>query len=199
MTGFSMDTNLYHVTSGPEGYLAPAAALMGVGLPDPGQGLVEGRLVDEAAAIDVMASKLAGARHPVIFPGPQLLWDWVDGVREKARAVKELAAACGGRIIPMPDYRPKYPKIDPEAEINPNHPNLTIWHNDIDVCVFVGVHCHYANVALKMIRAGTSCYTIALCADAGHEDAMASLRDVDAGKVRELAQATRQRRAAGAR
>ncbi|HSW38463.1 MAG TPA: carbon monoxide dehydrogenase beta subunit family protein, partial [Acidobacteriota bacterium] len=38
--------------------------------------------------------------------------------------------------------------------------------------------CHYANVALKIIRGGTSCYTIALCAEMGHEDAMISLRDV---------------------
>ena len=192
-----MCDSAYRVTSGPEGYLAPAAALMGVVLPDRGQGLLEGRVVEEGEAIAAIAAKLAGARHPVVFPGPLLLWNWAEGVREKARAVKELAAACGAKIIPMPDYRPKYPKIDPEAEINPNHPNLTIWHNEIDVCVFVGVHCHYANVALKMIRAGSGCFTVALCAEAGHEDAMASLRDVDAAKVRELARATEQRKAAG--
>jgi hypothetical protein len=88
------------------------------------------------------------------------------------------------RIIPMPDYRPKYPKIDPEAEINPNHPNLTILHNKIEVCIFVGVHCHYANLSLRMIRAGTNCFTIALCAEMGHEDAMVSLRDVHAEEIR---------------
>jgi hypothetical protein len=32
-------------------------------------------------------------------------------------------------------------------------------------------------VALKIIRGGTDCYTVALCAEAGHEDAMISLRD----------------------
>lgn len=191
-----MCKNVYRVMSGPEGYLAPAAALMGVVLPDPGQGLLEGNVVEESVAMDAIAAKLAGATHPVIFPGPLLLWDWAEGVREKARAVKDLASACGGRIIPMPDYRPKYPKIDPAVEINPNHPNLTIWHNEIDVCVFVGVHCHYANVALKMVRAGSSCYTVALCADAGHEDAMASLRDVDAAKVRELARVTGEKKTA---
>ena len=89
-----------------------------------------------------------------------------------------MAEVPGMKIIPMPDYRPKYPMIDPEVEINPNHPNLTIWHNEIDVCVFVGVHCHFANLALKIIRSGTDCYTIALCAHAGHEDAMITLRDV---------------------
>jgi len=37
------------------------------------------------------------------------------------------------------------------VEINPNHPNLTIWHNKNDVCMFVGVHCHLANLSLKII------------------------------------------------
>ena len=34
-----------------------------------------------------------------------------------------------------------------------------------------------------MIRAGTSCYTVALCAYMGHEEAMASIRDVHASDV----------------
>ncbi len=181
-----MPVATYHVCAGPEGYLAPAAAMMGIELPDSGQGLVEGQLVREEEAIGCIAKKLLGARNPVIFPGPLLLWDWSAAVGPKAAAVKKLACACGAKVIPMPDYRPKYPKIDPATEINPNHPNLTIWHNDIDVCIFVGVHCHYANVALKIIRGGTSCYTIALCAEAGHEDAMISLRDVDAAKIHQL-------------
>ena len=90
-------------------------------------------------------------------------------------------------LIPMPDYRPKYPKINPEVEINPNHPNLTIWHNKIDCCMFVGVHCHQANLSLKIIRGGTSCYTIAMCAQAGHEDAMLSFRDASVEKIMKLA------------
>src|SRR3989454_2244470 len=91
-------------------------------------------------------------------------------------------------IIPMPDYRPKYPKVDPEEVINPNHPNLTIWGNKIEACIFVGVHCHYANLTLKMIRAGTNCCTAALCAEQGHEDAMLSVHDMDAAKLRKVAQ-----------
>jgi len=105
--------------------------------------------------------------------------------------VRKLADTAGARVIPMPDYRPKYPMINPAIEINPNHPNLTIWHNKIDVCVFVGVHCHYANVALKIIRGGTDCYTIALCAEAGHEDAMISLRDVKASTIDKITDAAR--------
>ncbi|MFP4163495.1 MAG: carbon monoxide dehydrogenase beta subunit family protein [Chitinispirillaceae bacterium] len=178
-----MSQDEYRVVAGPEGYLADAAALRGVELPDSGHALVEGQIVREGKAVDVIAEKLLGASNPVIFPGPLLLWQWSDKVAPKAAAVKKLAQASGAKLIPMPDYRPKYPKINPELEINPNHPNLTIWHNDIDVCIFVGVHCHYANVALKIIRGETSCYTIALCAEAGHEDAMVSMRDVNEVKV----------------
>ncbi|MCG8402641.1 MAG: carbon monoxide dehydrogenase, partial [Firmicutes bacterium] len=78
---------------------------------------------------------------------------------------------------------------------NPNHPNLTIWHNKIDVCIFIGVHCHYANMALKIIRGGTNCYTIALCGEAGHEDAMVTLRDVNLSslnKLNEILKATKE-------
>jgi urease beta subunit len=126
-----------------------------------------------------------------------VLWAWKDGVIEKAVAAKELADVVGAKIIPMPDYRPKYPMINPEIEINPNHPNLTIWHNKIDVCVFVGVHCHFANIALKIIRGGTSCYTIALCGEMGHEDAMITLRDVKADTIRKITEAVKEMKAGG--
>ena len=176
----------YSVVAGPEGYLPPAAASMGVELPEKGEALVEGNIISEEEAMLRIVNKLLTAKNPVFFPGPMLLWDWKDGVAEKARAVKELMQAVEARIIPMPDYRPKYPMINPEVEINPNHPNLTIWHNKIDVCVFIGVHCHYANVALKLIRGGSDCYTIALCAEMGHEDAMISIRDIGLQKIRTL-------------
>jgi hypothetical protein len=46
---------------------------------------------------------------------------------------------------------------------------------------------------LKIVRGGTNCYTMAMCAQAGHEDAMLSFRDITtdhlirlAAKVREL-------------
>ncbi|MCD5402107.1 carbon monoxide dehydrogenase, partial [candidate division NPL-UPA2 bacterium] len=133
-----------------------------------------------------IAEKLLSAKNPFFFPGPLVLWAWNEKAIEKARAVKKMAEVVGAKIIPMPDYRPKYPMINPQEEINPNHPNLTIWHNKIDTCVFVGVHCHYANLALKIIRGGTDCYTIALCGNYGHEDAMITLRDVHAEEVRRL-------------
>ena len=185
----------YKVVNGPEGYLPPAAAIMGVRLPDKGDALIEGSIMDENDAITYIAKKLLNAKNPVFFPGPLILWDWAEGVAEKAKLVKEMAELLNAKIIPMPDYRPKYPKINPEIEINPNHPNLTIWHNEIDACVFVGVHCHYANVALKIIRGGTDCYTIALCAEAGHEDAMASFRDVDACTLKRMIEVIKQLKA----
>jgi hypothetical protein len=49
---------------------------------------------------------------------------------EQAKAVLEIAMEISNCwIIPMPDYKPKYPKIYPEAEINPNHPT-----NPLDWC-----------------------------------------------------------------
>lgn len=178
--------NMYRVMAGPEGYMPQAAAAMGVSLPERGQALVEGQIVPEGEALARIAEKLLQAKNPCFFPGPLVLWNWKEGVAEKASAVKKLAEAAHARIIPMPDYRPKYPMINPAVEINPNHPNLTIWHNKIDVCVFVGVHCHYANVALKIIRGGTDCYTIALCGEAGHEDAMISIRDAGLEQLKAL-------------
>ncbi|MEW6457664.1 MAG: carbon monoxide dehydrogenase beta subunit family protein [Bacillota bacterium] len=186
-----MTAGEYRVLPGPEGYLPPAAASMGVELPQRGEALVEGRLVPEEDALRRIAKKLLAARNPVFFLGPLILWAWKDEVAEKARAVLRLMEAVGARAIPMPDYRPKYPMINPAEEINPNHPNLTIWHNRIDVGVFVGVHCHYANVALKIIRGGTDCYTIALCGEMGHEDAMITLRDVDVTKLKRLTEVAR--------
>src|SRR5437879_9180438 len=127
--------------------------------------------------------------NATIFPGPRGLWAWTQHAGEKAMAVLEIASQSPNVMInPMPDYRPKYPKVDPEEVINPNHPNLTIWGNKIEACIFVGVHCHYANLTLKMIRAGTNCCTAALCAEQGHEDAMLSVHDMDAAKLRRVAQ-----------
>ena len=158
----------YKVLAGPEAFLPPAAASMGIILPDPGEAHIEGTIVPEEEAYEHCAKKILEASVPTIFPGPLVLWKWNDHVAEKAAAIKELADEAPMRLIPMADYRPKYPKIQYEVEINPNHPNLTIWHNKIDACIFVGVHCHQANLALKIIRGGTNCYTMAMCAQAGH-------------------------------
>ena len=54
--------------------------------------------------------------------------------------------------------------------------------NKIEVALFIGIHCHYANLALRMVRAGTNCLTVAYCHDI-HEDAMLSVQEVDPKKM----------------
>ena len=186
-----METEKYKVMPGPEGFLSPSAACSGIVLPDPGQGHVYGEIVSEDKALVAAAKALLKAKVPTIFPGPLILWEWNEHVPEKAKCLRALYEELKkykptALLIPMPDYRPKYPKINPEVEINPNHPNLTIWHNKIDACIFIGVHCHQANLSLKIIRGGTDCFTIALCAQAGHEDAMVSVRDNDVEQINKL-------------
>ena len=172
---------------GPVGYMPQSAPSMGVELSPEGKALLFGNIVEEKEAMRDAAKALLTMDNPTIFPGPMVLWDWKDDVADKSAAILELASEIPNcKIIPMPDYRPKYPKIDVKAEINPNHPNLTILDNKIKACVFIGVHCHYANLSLRMIRAGTDCYTIAMCAEMGHEEAMASIRDVHANDVRKF-------------
>ncbi len=189
-------TTSYKVMPGPEHFLPPSASSMGVRLPDPGQAHIHGTIVPEEEAMEQAARQFLSAKVPTIFPGPLVLWAWNEKAAKKAKAIRHLYETIKecvdskiqqAMLIPMPDYRPKYPKINPEVEINPNHPNLTIWHNKIDACMFVGVHCHQANLSLKIIRGGTSCYTVAMCAQAGHEDAMLSFRDATAEKIDRLA------------
>ncbi|MFQ5780963.1 MAG: carbon monoxide dehydrogenase beta subunit family protein, partial [Nitrospiria bacterium] len=51
---------------------------------------------------------------------------------------------------------------------------------------------HQANLSLKIIRGGTSCYTVAMCAHAGHEDAMLSFRDATPEKIWKLVETIKQ-------
>ena len=177
---------------GPIGLLPPSAASMGIFQPEKGSGyqLVEGEHVPEDEAIKTAAQKILTLRNPTLFPGPMIVWGWTDETIHKAELVMDLVKEVPGmNVIPMPDYRPIYPKIDPEAVINPCHPNLTIQHNKIHTCILIGVHCHFANITLKMIRANTNCYTMAFCQYDGHEDALLSIRDVDGNKIIKVTQA----------
>jgi hypothetical protein len=185
----------YHMPIGESSFLTPAAAIEGVILPDPGESLVQGSIFNEEEALIIAADKILAAKNPTLFPGPLVIWNWSKESQEMAKAVRKLAEAGNMNIIPMTDYRPKYPKINPESEINPNHPNITIWHNAIDVCLFVGVHCHYSNIALKIIRGGTDCFTIALCSFSGDDEAHLTVRDVSPEKVDRLSQILRERKA----
>ena len=161
------------VEPGPAGFHPPSAAELGVLPPKPNHGLMFGHEVPEDKALEEMARAMLTRKNATIFPGPLVLWKWNDEAADKAKAVLELAAQIPDvLIIPMPDYRP----------------NLTIWGNKIEVCVFVGLHCHYSNLTLKMIRAGTNCWTSTICAEQGHEDSMFTVRDSDAAKIRKAAQ-----------
>jgi hypothetical protein len=155
----------------------PTATYEGNITPPEGKALLLEDIVDNEVAMREVARVMLTSKNATIFPGPQVLYAWNEEAQKKAKLIKEMAAVLNANMIPMYDYRPKYPKIDAEVEINPNHPNLTIWHNDIKAAIFIGVHCHYANVALKIVRSETDCYTIAMCSLSGHEDAMATLRD----------------------
>jgi hypothetical protein len=155
----------------------PVATYEGIITPPEGKALLKTEVVDEEIAMREIARVMLTSENATIFPGPQVLYAWNEEAQNKAKLIKEMAEVLDAKMIPMYDYRPKYPKIDPEVEINPNHPNLTIWHNNIKAAIFIGVHCHYANVALKIVRAETDCYTIAICGLSGHEDAMATMRD----------------------
>jgi len=179
----------YEMTVGPEGFLPPSVSIRGVVAPSKGEGLVMGKVVPEQQAIEETARKLLKAKTPTIFPGPLVLWAWNEQAAREAKVVKALADAVPAKLIPMADYRPKYPKIFPEREINPNHPNLTIWQNKIDVCLFVGVHCHQSNIALKIIRGGTNCFTIALCTFNGDTEAHITIRDLTADTIQRIVDA----------
>jgi hypothetical protein len=180
---------------GPIGLLPPSAATMGIFHPEKGSGmdLVEGEHMPTDEAIKKAAHEILTRRNPTLFPGPMVLWGWNKEAVHKADLCMELVREVPGmNVIPMPDYRPIYPKIDPEAVINPCHPNLTIQHNKIETCILIGVHCHFANITLKMIRANTNCYTMAFCQYDGHEDAFVSLSDIDGTKLQKATEAIRQ-------
>lgn len=159
----------------------------------PGKALLFEDIVDEEVAMREAAKAMLTRENPTIFPGPQVLYSWNEDAKKKAKLIKELAEILGAKIIPMYDYRPKYPKINPEVEINPNHPNLTIWHNKIKACIFIGLHCHYANVALKIIRAETDCFTISMCSMEGdHDDSMITIRDESVEKLEKFIEIAKQ-------
>src|SRR2546425_13057031 len=80
----------YSVRPGPEAFLPPAAASMGVVLPDPGQAHINGRIVPEEEAFEEAARMFLGGTVPTIFPGPLVLWAWNEKAKKKAKAIKHL-------------------------------------------------------------------------------------------------------------
>ena len=185
---------------GPIGLLPPSAAALGIFQPEQGSGmdLVEGEHVPTDEAIKKAAHEILTRRNPTLFPGPMIVWGWNKETDQKANLAMDLVNEVPGmNVITMPDYRPIYPKIDPETVINPCHPNLTVNHNKIESCILIGIHCHFANITLKMIRANTNCYTMAFCQYDGHEDALISLRDLDGSKLIKVTEAVRKAKKEG--
>jgi len=102
----------------------PAATYEGVITPPEGKALLLEDIVDEEIAMREIAKVMLTSENATIFPGPQVLYGFNEEAKKKAALIKEMATVLNSRMIPMSDYRPKYPKIDVKAEINPNHPNL---------------------------------------------------------------------------
>ncbi|GFP23804.1 hypothetical protein HKBW3S44_00589 [Candidatus Hakubella thermalkaliphila] len=155
--------------------------------PEKGKALMEGQMVQEKEALKKIAEICLNAKKPVIFtPGRIILWTWEEGAPEKARVLRDLAAAIGAEILPIMDVRPDYPQMRTAVEINPYHGDLVIGHNKYDVAVFMAVDCAYADVTLKIIKDGTDIYTIALCGKLGHVDATITLCNAGIAKIDEL-------------
>ena len=76
----------YRVLPGPEHFLPPAAATMGMRLPNPGEAHINGVIVSEEKAYEEAARQFLMAKVPTIFPGPLVLWAWNEKAAKKATA-----------------------------------------------------------------------------------------------------------------
>ena len=157
--------------------------------PEKEMALVEGKMFPYEDALTKIAKKVINAKKPVVFaPARVMLWAIDEGAPEKAKALRELADAMRAEIRPIFDVRPGYPMARTAVEINPYHGDLVIAHEKYDVAVFYAVDCPYADVSLKIIAAGTKCYTVALCGHLGHVDASITLRDTGVDRIKRLAE-----------
>src|SRR3569832_1399461 len=94
----------YRDDTGPAGLLTPAAANMGIHLPEDGEGLIEGRIDPLEKAMEAAAIAMLTRMNPTLFPGPLMLWGWNDLTIEKSAPFFDVANEIPGvRIIPMPD------------------------------------------------------------------------------------------------
>ncbi|AEH46026.1 phosphate ABC transporter, periplasmic phosphate-binding protein [Thermodesulfatator indicus DSM 15286] len=180
------------ILRGPGGYYESDAYK----LPEKDKALVEGEMVSVDEALEKIAEKLLAAKYPVFFPGPTVIWKTEERAKKATAIIRKIVEEVGANIIPMPKYwKPpvENPLVEEEAR---RFWTDNIWFNRIDVCVFVGVPCPYADVGLKILREETDCYTIALCAHAGHKDAIITLRDVTPEVLEKLYQAVREIKAA---
>ena len=86
----------YRVLPGPEHFLPPAAASMGIRLPNPGEAHINGVITTEDKAYEEAARQFLMAKVPTIFPGPLVLWAWNEKAAKKATAKAQLLAGAMG-------------------------------------------------------------------------------------------------------
>ena len=80
----------YRVLPGPEHFLPPSAASMGICLPNPGEAHINGVIVPEEKAYEEAATQLLMPNVPTLFPGPLVLWPWNEMQTKKATAIRHL-------------------------------------------------------------------------------------------------------------
>ncbi len=80
----------YRVLPGPEHFLPPAAASMGIRLPNPGEAHINGVIAPEEKAYEEAAKQFLMAKVPTLFPGPLVLWAWNEKAAKKATAIRHL-------------------------------------------------------------------------------------------------------------
>ena len=87
----------YRVLPGPEHFLPPSAASMGIRLPNPGEAHINGVIVLEEQAYEEAAKQFLMAKVPTLFPGPLVLWAWNENAAKKATAIRHLFNTLLGR------------------------------------------------------------------------------------------------------
>lgn len=105
----------YEVRPGPEHFLPPAAASMGIRLPNSGEAIVHGYFVPEEQAMEEAARRFLSAKVPTIFPGPLVLWAWTPTAEKKARAIRHLFDTLNESVRPH-----QKPMLIPCRTIGPN-------------------------------------------------------------------------------
>src|SRR5262249_56199607 len=111
----------YRVLPGPEHFLPPAAASMGIYLPNPGEAHINGVIVSEEKAYEEAARQFLMAKVPTIFPGPLVLWAWNEKAAKKATAIRHLYNTLKeclqpgqtAILLPIPHSQPNSPQLNP--------------------------------------------------------------------------------------
>ena len=111
----------YRVLPGPQHFLPPAAASMGIYLPNPGEAHITVSLFLKKRPTKKRLGQFLMAQVPTIFPGPLVLWAWNEKAAKKAAAVRKLyeilKESCSARTKTDADSNAGLP-----SEISKNQP-----------------------------------------------------------------------------